>query len=86
MTKTTSGWVLLIVSLGMMCGLLASDVSKLADWNGVFQPSFVGIVMSHFGSVVLSFVGGKMIPETRDSTTLGRASDKKENVKDENVS
>jgi len=67
MNQTTGGWVVFIVALGMMSGLMANDVGKLTSWNGAFQPSFIVIVMSHFGSVVVAFVGGKMIPENRNS-------------------
>jgi len=78
MTKTTSGWVLLIVALGMMCGLLSSDVAKLTNWNGAFQPAFIAVVMAHFSTVVVAFVGGKMIPESREGKQT-RAEDKTEN-------
>lgn len=66
MNATTSGWVIFIVALGMMSGLLANDVAKLTNWNQAFAPAFVAVIMAHFGSVVVAFIGGKLIPETRD--------------------
>lgn len=75
MNQTTSGWVIFIIALGMMCGLLSNDVAKLTSWNGAFQPAFVAIVMAHFGTVVVAFIGGKLIPS--DRTPDGRVSDEK---------
>lgn len=75
MNQTTSGWILFVVALGMMCGLLSSDVGKLTDWNGAIKPGFIAQVMAHFGTVVLAFVGGKLIPESRDNK-LTREGDK----------
>ena len=66
MNQTTSGWIVFIVALGMMCGLMANDVGKLTSWNGALAPQFIAVVMAHFGSVVVAFVGGKMIPESRN--------------------
>lgn len=77
MNKTTSGWILFIVALGMMSGLMASDVSKLTSWNGATTPQFVSVIMAHFSAVVLAFVAGKLIPETRESK-LTRLTDRKE--------
>lgn len=78
MNKTTSGWILFIVALGMMCGLMASDVAKLTDWNGVRAPAFIAIVMSHFSSVVVAFVAGKMIPDNRTNKLTRHDDDKGE--------
>ncbi len=75
MNKSTSGWILFIVALGMMCGLMASDVGKLATWSGGTTPAFVSIIMAHFSTVVLAFVAGKLIPETRNGQ-LTRKEDK----------
>lgn len=66
MDKTTGGWVVFIVALGMMSGLLANDVAKLTQWNQALSPSFVAVVMAHFGTVVVAFIGGKLIPESRN--------------------
>lgn len=75
MNQTTSGWVIFIVALGMMCGLMANDVAKLTIWGDAVKPAFVAIVMAHFGTVVVAFIGGKLIPSDRDPN--GRVSDSK---------
>jgi putative Mn2+ efflux pump MntP len=75
LNQTTGGWVVFIVALGMMCGLMANDVAKLTTWNGALAPSFIAILMSHFGAVVTAFIGGKMIPESRVNK-LTRSDDK----------
>lgn len=78
MNKTTSGWVLFIVALGMMSSLMAADVGKLVSWSGASTPAFISIVMAHFGTVVVAFVAGKLIPESRNGSKT-RLDDKKEN-------
>ena len=75
MNKTTAGWVTFIAALGMMCGLLSADVATLKSWHDAFTPAFVALFMSHFAAVVMAFMGGKMIPESRDSQ-LTRSTDK----------
>jgi len=66
MNKSTSGWVLFIVALGMMSSLMAADVGKLVNWQGATTPAFVALIMAHFGTVVVAFVAGKLIPESRN--------------------
>lgn len=69
MNKTTGGWIVFIAALAMMCGLLSADVAKLTMWGDAVKPTFVAVVMAHFGTVVLAFVGGKLIPTSREVTT-----------------
>lgn len=76
MDKTTAGWTTFIVSLGMMCGLMASDVGKLAKWSDAYSPAFVAIIMSHFAATIVAFLGGKMIPTKREPGMQTRATDK----------
>lgn len=78
MTKTTAGWTIFILALGMMCGLLAVDLASIPSWDAATKPVFVASFLGHVSATIAAFFGGKLIPETRDSTTLGRASDKKE--------
>lgn len=73
--NTTTGWIIFIASLGMMMGLLSSDISRLPNWDEAFKPAFVGIVMAHLAVVITAFVGGKIIPDQR--TQFGRVTDNK---------
>ena len=70
---TTSGWVILIASLGMMAGMLAIDIASLNEWSQMTTPTFVGTTLGHLAAVVGSFVGGKLIPAVRDQS--GRSTD-----------
>lgn len=79
MTKTTTGWVILVAAVGMMFGLLSVDLITLKQWSDATTPLFVGTTIGHIAAVIAAFVGGKIIPETRDSH-LTRASDTKESV------
>lgn len=74
MTPTTVGWLLFIGALGEMAALMAPEVGKLTTWGAAFAPGFVAIIMVHFSSVALAFVGGKIIPAARNGRRT-RASD-----------
>lgn len=78
---TTTGWTIFIAALGMMAGLMAPEVSKLTTWGAAFAPGFIAQIMLHFSLVVLAFVGGKMIPETRSEGMQTRSTDPKPEVK-----
>jgi len=65
-SQTTTGWVIFIAAIGMMFGLLAVDIVKLKDFSEVTTPLFVGTMMGHMASVITAFIGGKLIPESRE--------------------
>lgn len=67
MTKTSLGWTVLVAALGMMFTLLSVDIAALKDWNQALTPVFVATFIGHIGAVIAAFVGGKIIPESRDS-------------------
>lgn len=77
MNATSTGWMLFIAAVGMMCTLLAVDITKLGRWNDAFQPAFVGLFMAHMGAVITAFIGGKIIPPDRDINSRERVSDSK---------
>lgn len=66
MTQTHTGWMVFLAMLGMMAGLIAVDVRELGGWAELATPSFVGNLLAHFAIVVGAFVGGKLIPTTKD--------------------
>lgn len=57
-----TGWIIFIAALGMMCSLLAIDISNMKSWLETTTPEFVGSVMAHIGAVIAAFIGGKLIP------------------------
>lgn len=65
--QTTTGWIVFIGALGMMCGMEAVDIAALKTWSEMQTPLFVGALLGHIAAVVLAFVGGKIIPESRSS-------------------
>lgn len=75
MSQSTTGWVIFIGAIGMMCTLLSADIAKLASWGAAFSPAFVGIMLAHLGVVIAAFIGGKLIPVDRDPSTKTRSSD-----------
>ena len=74
-SQTTTGWVVFIGALAMMFGMLAVDIASLKEFSEMATPMFVGTTIGHVAAVLTAFVGGKIIPEQRDST-FTRAGDK----------
>ncbi len=65
-SATTSGWIIFVAAVGLMCGMLAVDVVSLKEWSAMQTPVFVGTTLGHISAVVAAFVGGKLIPEARE--------------------
>lgn len=61
-TRTSTGWIVFIASLGMMATLTANDIANLEAWESATSPKFLGGMLAHFGAVVTAFVGGKLMP------------------------
>ncbi len=78
MTQTTTGWLVFIAALGMMCTLLAADVGRLETWSSATTPAFIGNIFAHLGVVIGAFVGGKLIPTERVQTLRTRSTDTQE--------
>jgi hypothetical protein len=68
-TQTQSGWIIGIAALGMMCGLLAVDVSQFMTWSEALKPAFIGSALGHLAVVATAFAGGKIVPNPRDIWT-----------------
>lgn len=66
-TQTTTGWIVFVGALGMMCGMEAVDIVALKSWSELQTPLFVGATLGHIAAVILAFIGGKIIPEGRKS-------------------
>lgn len=62
----TTGWMVFLAALGMLLGLMASEVSALQSWDAAMAPPFVGKMMAHLGITIAAFVGGKLIPTPGD--------------------
>lgn len=74
MSNKQTGWVLFIAALGMMFGLVAADMRKLATWEEIKTISFVADFLGHLSVVIAAFVGGRLMPEYRRNK-LTRATD-----------
>jgi hypothetical protein len=57
--------VILVAALGMMSGLLASEVKELGSWTEATNPKFIAAVMGHFSLVVGAYIAGRLTPENR---------------------
>jgi len=67
MNRHQTGYAILVAALGMVLGLLAPEVSALSSWSAVSTPAFIGKAMAHVAVVVAAFVGGKIIPTSKDT-------------------
>lgn len=75
MNKTNAGWIIFVASVGMMLGMVAIDITSLKEWSEMTTPAFVGTAVGHIAATIAAFVGGKIIPEARDSQ-LTRSTDR----------
>lgn len=62
MNYTRAGWTIGIAALGMMCTLLAGDISSLKLWSDALYPAFIAGVLTHVGTVIAAFLGGNLVP------------------------
>lgn len=65
-TQTTAGWSIFVAAIGLLFGMLAIDVASLKQWSEMQTPLFVGSLIGHISAVIAAFIGGKLIPESRD--------------------
>lgn len=62
MTQTHMGWMIGLGALGMMFGLMGTEVAELQSWSEALTPGFIGNMLLHASVVIAAFVGGKLIP------------------------
>lgn len=74
-SQTTAGWTIFVAAIGLLCGMLAIDVASLKTWGDMQTPLFVGSMLGHISAVVAAFVGGKLIPESREQGAQTRSTD-----------
>lgn len=79
--KTTVGWIVFIGCLGMMAGLMSTDIAALSTWDEVYKPAFASKILGHFAVVITSFIAGKIIPEDRSIEMRTRSEDKVDEAK-----
>jgi len=75
--KETTGWVIFISAVGMMSGLISVDIATLPNWDQATSPAFVGLIMARLATVIMAFVGGKIIPTDRNPAERTRVEDQK---------
>ena len=70
MTPKFAGWTIFIAALGMMAGLVGNDLVNVTTPEELHSYAFIGKMLGHVSTVVLAFIGGKLIPTGVDTTTL----------------
>lgn len=58
-----------------MATLLSFDMAKISTWQEVMTPGFFALLLAHLGTVIAAFVGGVLIPASRDTTQRTRTTD-----------
>lgn len=69
MNQTTTGWFVFVAALGMMAGLMGTEVAQLPQWHDALTTAFVGKALGHLSVVITAFIGGKLIPTSREIWT-----------------
>lgn len=60
------GWMIFIAMLGAFTTMIAVDVAQLQAWQTAWSPAFIGKLLGYFGTIIGSFVAGKLIPSSND--------------------
>jgi hypothetical protein len=75
MTKTNAGWAIFTAAVGMMLAMVSVDIAGLHEWSEMTTPVFVGTTIGHIAATIGAFIGGKLIPETREPSQRTRSTD-----------
>ena len=62
MTRTGTGYLILIAAVAMMLGLLGGEISDLHSWAEALSTGFVGKVLGHLAAVLTACVSGQLVP------------------------
>lgn len=62
MSRSLTGWLLLVAMVGTMIGLVSADLKDVGQWAEVRTPQFVGAFFQHLSVVIGSFVAGQVVP------------------------
>jgi len=56
------GNVIALAALGMMFGLIGSEVGQFKAWGDAMTPGFIGKLLLHGSTVIGAYVGGRLVP------------------------
>jgi hypothetical protein len=62
MTRDLKGNLLVLAALAMLLTNLGTEFANAATFAELVTPKFVGLLLSHFGSVLLAYLGGQVKP------------------------
>lgn len=57
------GYGAILIAVSWALYNVGEIVEHLKDWDGVYEPSFIGPVMKELGKVLLAACGGKVLPQ-----------------------
>lgn len=65
--RTLGGQLAVLAALGMLVGLMASEVRGISSWAEATDPKFISAFMGHFSTVVAAFIAGRLLPQNRNN-------------------
>lgn len=66
MSPKQTGYIVFLAALGVMATLIGNEVATFHTWGEAVTPAFIGQALMNIGSVIASFVGGRLIPTEAD--------------------
>lgn len=63
--SAAAGVLIFLAALGMMAGLIGTDLKELDSFASAATPAFLGKSLTHFSTVIAAFIGGYMVPNRR---------------------
>lgn len=58
MSERATAWLTVIAAVGMIFGLIGSDLKLWPDWSLTFHPKTIGQLLLHLSQVIAAFTGG----------------------------
>lgn len=58
MSDKATAWLVVIAAVGMILGLVGTDLKQWGDWSPTFKPATIGQLLSHLSQVIAAFTGG----------------------------
>ena len=58
-----TGWWMVIIAVGMLCGLIGTEMAALHEFNEILTVPFIGKTLLHIATVISAWAGGKLMPQ-----------------------
>lgn len=62
MNRTIAGYAVFVGAIGMMLGLLGTELIQLPRGETIWTFSFIGKILVHISTVIGAYIAGQIVP------------------------